>query len=200
MTDRAPDLIIIGPPGSGKSTLAGRLADKLGFVHLNPGTLLRRIAAEDSTTGQQVRSLMADGALVPDDVIDELVRQRLSAVPPEQGLILDGYPRTAAQAETLRRFLAESGRLRRRPLALRLDVRRDRLLERLRRRREAEGRGDDADDVARRRLQIYDAEAARILDAVAGWADVVAIDGDGQVDAVTAAALAALDARRDREA
>ena len=58
MTDRPPDLIIIGPPGSGKSTLARRLAEQLGFVHLNPGTLLRQIAAEHSATGQQVRDLV----------------------------------------------------------------------------------------------------------------------------------------------
>ena len=100
MTDRAPDLIVIGPPGSGKSTLAGRLAEQLGFVHLNPGTLLRQIAAEDSATAEQVRDLMANGALVPDEVTDELVRRRLMAIPPDQGVILDGYPRNAAQAES----------------------------------------------------------------------------------------------------
>ncbi len=192
MTDRAPDLIIIGPPGSGKSTLAGRLAEQLGFVHLNPGTLLRQIAAEDAATGQQVRDLMANGALVPDEVTDELVRQRLMAIPPEQGVILDGYPRNAAQAEALHRVLAESGRLRPRPLVLRLDAPRGGLLDRLRRRRDVEGRGDDTDDVVRRRLQIYDAEAARVIDAVADWADVVAIDGDQPVEAVKTEALETL--------
>ena len=194
MTERTPDLIIIGPPGSGKSTLAARLAERLGFVHLNPGTLLRQIAAEDSATGQQVRDVMANGALVPDEVTDELVRRRLMAIPPERGVILDGYPRNAAQAEALRRVLAESGRPR--PLVLRLDVPRNRLLDRLRRRRDVEGRGDDTDDVVRRRLQIYDAEAARVIDAVADWADVVAIDGDQPVEAVTTEALERLGSRR----
>ena len=200
MTDRAPDLIIIGPPGSGKSTLAGRLAEHLGFVHLNPGTLLRQIAAEESATGQQVRDAMANGALVPDEVINELVRQRLMAIPPEQGVILDGYPRNAAQAEALHRVLAESGRLRPRPLVLRLGAPRGRLLNRLRRRRDVEGRGDDTGDVVRRRLEIHDTEAARVIDAVADWADVVAIDGDQPVEAVTTEALEELSARRDRTA
>jgi adenylate kinase len=194
--DRAPDLIIIGPPGSGKSTLAGRLAEQLGFAHLNPGTLLRQIAAEDSATGEQVRDLMANGALVPDEVTDELVRQRLMAIPPDQGVILDGYPRNAAQAEALHRVLAESGRLRPRPLVLRLDAPRGGLLNRLRRRRDIEGRDDDTDDMVRRRLQIYDAEPARVVDALADWADVVAIDGDQPVEAVKTEALEKLEARR----
>jgi adenylate kinase len=72
-------------------------------VHLNPGTLLRQIAAADSdATGQEVRDVMAKGALVPDEVTDELVHERLVAIPPEQGVVLDGYPRNAAQVEALR--------------------------------------------------------------------------------------------------
>ena len=189
MSDRPPDLIIVGPPGSGKSTLARALADRLGFVHLNTGTLLRGIAAEDSGTGRQVRDAIAGGTLVPDEMVEDLLRERLTAVPHEQGVILDGYPRTGAQAEALRRLLAESGRRRTRPLVLRLHGSPGGLLDRLRRRRDLESRGDDTDDVVGRRLQAYDSEAPRVVDAVSDWADVVALDGDQPVEAITTEAL-----------
>ena len=200
MNDRTPDVIIVGPPGSGKSTLAGRLAEQLAFVQISLSTLLRQIAAEDSATGRQIRDAIASGALVPDEVIEDILRERLMAIPPDQGVILDGYPRTGAQAQALRRLLGESGRLRPRPVVLRLDVPRGGLLDRLRRRRDVEGRGDDTDDVVRRRLQIHDAEAARVIDAVSDWADVVAIDGGQPVEAVTTQAFEKLDARCDRAA
>jgi adenylate kinase len=185
MTGRGPDLIMVGPPGSGKSTHAARLADRLGAVHVNPGRLLRELATEDSRLAEEVRDRLAEGRLIPDDVTDRLVRARLDAVPADQRVVLDGYPRTAAQADTLRGLLADRGRLDPRPVVLRLDVPEDELLDRLRHRRDVEGRRDDADDVMARRLRLYDAQAAPLLGALEDWADVVGIEGDRPVDAVS---------------
>jgi adenylate kinase len=167
-----PDVILVGPPGAGKSTLAARLAERLGFVRLSPGEILRQVADQGSPIGRRVRDVIAEGALVSDDVVEEVVRRRLEAIPQEQHVILDGYPRTAAQAESLRRLFAESGRLRRRPVVLRLDVSPAAVLERLRRRRDIEGRSDDRDDAIGRRLQTYDAEVAQVVDPLARWSDV----------------------------
>jgi len=189
MSDGPPALILIGPPGSGKSTLAARLAERLGLVHLSPGTQFREMAAKDSAIGRQIRDAIAEGALVPDEVTDEIVRKELNAVSPEKGVALDGYPRDAAQAESLRRLLAESGRLRPRPVVLQFDVPAHELLQRLRRRRDAEGRRDDTDAVIAGRLQAYNAEDARVVDAISDWADIVAINGAQPVEAVTAEAL-----------
>ena len=196
MRDRPPDLIVIGPPGSGKSTLAASLAEQLGFVHLSAGALLRKMAAEDPEVGGQIRRVMAEGALAPDELTDELIRRRIEAIPQEQGVILDGYPRSARQAATLSRILAESGRLRRRPLVLRLDVPGDELLERLRRRRDIAGRDDDTDEALRRRLQIYRDEAPGVIDVMSEWADVAVIDGAQPPEAIREEVLEKLNAER----
>jgi adenylate kinase len=195
MTDRPADLIIFGPPGSGKSTQAAQLAEQLGLVHLNPGMIFRQMAAKESAIGRQIRDVIAEGRLVPDELTDKLVREQLKTIAPEKGIVLEGYPRQAAQARTLRRLFAESGRLQPSPIVLRLDVPRDELVERLRRRREVQGRGDDADEVIARRLQIYDAETAPVIDILANWADVVPINGAQPVEAVTTEIMEKLGAR-----
>jgi adenylate kinase len=160
MSEAPNHVILLGPPGSGKGTQAERLADRLGAEHVNTGASLRELAAEDSPLGRRVAELTGRGDLVPDDVTDQVVRARLESIPAGRGFILDGYPRTVAQAEALRGLLAELGRLEPRPVFVRLDVPRDTVLERLRRRRGLEQRADDTDARAVRRLEIYDAETA----------------------------------------
>jgi adenylate kinase len=192
MDPRPRDLIVMGPPGSGKSTLAAHLAERLGGVHVNPGTLFRELAAGESPAGDQLRALMAEGRHVPDDLTDALVGEQFAAVPEERSLVLEGYPRNAAQATALRRMLARSGRLEPRPLVLHLDVPRDRLLQRMARRRDLEGRGDDTDEVIARRLDLHDARTTPVVDAVRGWADVAHINGDQPVQAVAEDMIAAL--------
>jgi adenylate kinase len=187
-----PDLIITGAPGSGKTTHAARVAQRLGAARVNPGAIFRQIAEGDAPGSDQIREAMAQGRAVPDELTDALVGERIAAVPPEQPLVLEGYPRSAAQAAALRRILGRLGRLQPRPLVLDLDVPRDELVKRLRGRRDVEGRGDDTDDVIARRLAAHDAQAGPVADALADWADTARIDGDQPVDAVTDEILAAL--------
>ena len=170
----------MGAPGAGKGTQAARLAERLGAAHLEAGALLREIAAQDSRLGAQVREPIAEGRLVPDELTDQVVGERLRTLPADEGFVLDGYPRNVRQARALRRLLGELGGLEQRPVFLYLDVPRDVLVERLRRR----GRTDDTDDVIARRLEVYDAETAPVRDAVSDWADVVAINGDQPPDAI----------------
>jgi len=188
-------LIILGAPGSGKSTVAARLAERVGAAHLNLGSLLRELAAEDSRLGREIREPIAEGRLIPDHVAEQVVRRWLEALPPEQGFVMEGYPRSAAQADALHRLLAELGGLGRRPVVIRLDVPREELLRRLSRRRDLEGRSDDTDEAIARRLEIDDAQAAPLLDALAGWVDVMRVDGARPVDAVTDQIVEALDRR-----
>jgi adenylate kinase len=198
MPERQRDLIIVGAPGSGKSTQAARLAEGLGAARVNPGMLFRRVAAEDSPRGREIRDLIAEGGLVPDEVTNALVREQLDTMPAERGTVFDGYPRTAAQADALHRVLAEQGRLEPRPAVLRLNVPGDDLLDRLRRRRDVEGRLDDTDEAIARRVEIYDAETAPMLDAVADWADVVTVDAGRPIDAVAEEMLDRLHPRTGR--
>ena len=178
-------VIVLGPPGAGKGTQAMRLAECLGLVHISPGEILRREIPEDSITGKRIRAIMAAGELMPDELIDGVVRERLEALPPEQGFVLDGYPRTAAEAHSLRELLARLGRLEPKPVVVWLEVPREELVRRLRRRRALEGRADDAEKALARRLAIHDAHASAVREALGSWTDVMVIDSSPPVDAVT---------------
>jgi adenylate kinase len=184
MTARPHRVVMLGAPGSGKSTHAARLAERLGVAHLNLGSLFREAAANDSPRGREIGGLVADGKLVPDEIADQVIRERLQALPTDGGFVLEGYPRTVAQTEALHRLLGELGQLEPRPVVVRLDTSRDELLRRLRRRRDIEDRSDDTDDAIARRLEIYDEETTPVADMVTEWADVVPIDGDQPIEAV----------------
>jgi adenylate kinase len=185
MSEPPLQLIVLGPPGAGKGTQAKRLASRFGLLHINPGQILREQIPADSAVARGVRSAMAAGELVPDELVDEVVRERLEALPPDRGFVLDGYPRTLAEAETLRKTLGASGRLRQRPLLVWLDVPATELVRRLRRRRELEGRADDADDAIATRIEIHDASAGPLLEALGRWVETLRIDGSRPTDTVT---------------
>src|SRR6185503_11258333 len=101
---------MLGPPGAGKGTQAKRLAERLGVPHISTGDILRGAAAAGTPLGKQARRYMDDGALVPDSVMVGLVEERLAQPDAGRGFILDGFPRTVAQAEALDGMLSRGGR------------------------------------------------------------------------------------------
>jgi adenylate kinase len=186
---------VLGPPGAGKGTQAERIADRFGLVHINPGQILRSEISADPAAAPHIRSAMAAGRLLPEELIDRIVGERLKALAPNQGFVLDGYPRSPSEAEALRQTLASVDRLDPPPILIWLEVPRDELVRRLRSRRELEGRADDAEEAIARRLEIHDEQSGPVIRALHDWVDVVRIDGNRPADAVTDEIIDILSAR-----
>ncbi len=104
------DLVFLGPPGAGKGTYARKLKEILGIPHISTGDIFREAVAAGTELGRKVKHILESGELVPDEIVNEVVRERLSEPDCEKGFILDGYPRTVAQAEALDEMLKEMGR------------------------------------------------------------------------------------------
>jgi len=142
-------LIFLGPPGAGKGTQAKRLAQQLNIPHISTGDILRGAISERTPLGQKAQSYMDRGELVPDDLILDLIRERLSQEDALQGWILDGFPRNVEQARFLEELLSELQQ--NSDCVLSLDVPDDVLIARLL----ARGRKDDGEETIRRRLEVY---------------------------------------------
>lgn len=173
-------LLIVGPQGSGKGTQGVRIAKLLGIPAISTGDLFRSHVADRTPLGARVEALMLSGRLVPDDVTAELVRERLNEPDTADGFLLDGFPRTAAQARLLDSILAELGTSL--DSVLVLVVPRAESTQRLRLRALEQGRADDTDEVIARRLDIYEEEIEPLLAHYEGL--VVTIDGVGAVEEI----------------
>jgi adenylate kinase len=185
-------IVFIGPPGAGKGTQAERLVQTYKMAHLSTGDMLR--AARDAKTevGRKADQYMSAGQLVPDDIILAIVGERLKQLGCHSGYLLDGFPRTIAQAETLDQMLAE----RETPLdaVLELQVPEDELFRRL----AGRGRADDTPEVIRQRLVAYRQQTEPLLEYYGRRGMLRSIDGLGTVDEIFARAQAALDAPANR--
>jgi adenylate kinase len=180
-------VVLVGPPGAGKGTQAAALSDKLGVPHISTGELFRAHIGDETELGRSVKRFLDAGRLVPDEVTNELVRERLAEPDADAGFLLDGFPRNVAQADLLKKILADSSTALDAVVELAVDD--DVLVERLL----ARGRGDDTEEVIRHRQQVYRSETAPLLDY---YRDVlVTVDGIGEVEEITARVLNEL---RDR--
>ncbi|ETA66401.1 adenylate kinase [Haloechinothrix halophila] len=180
-------VVLVGPPGAGKGTQAGVLAGKLGVPHISTGDLFRGHISQQTPLGAEVQSYLDSGKLVPDSVTNEMVRERLAEDDAANGFLLDGFPRNTAQADVLGEILAEQGTEIDAVIELRVDE--DELVRRLLDR----GRADDTEDVIRHRQSVYRDETAPLLDYYSDR--LIAVDGVGEVDEVSARALDALNSR-----
>ena len=178
------NILVLGPQGSGKGTQAKRIKAMYGIPHIATGDMLREMRELDTPVAHELRAVLDRGDLVDDELMIELIRDRLSRGDTVGGFVLDGFPRTMAQAEALDELLRELGR----ELDIVFDLqvpKREMLLERLLRRAAEEGRADDTPEVIGRRLELYDSETAPLVDYYrTHQANVVGIHADRSVDEV----------------
>lgn len=205
-------VVFLGPPGAGKGTQAARLAAKYGIPQISTGDMLREAAATGTEFGQRVKAIMDSGDLVDDDTMGRVVQERLAKPDAAGGAILDGYPRTSVQAETLEGLLSEAG-LAGVDMILFLDVPEEVLVERLSRRRACPScnanyhlsfnppavedvcdrcgagliqREDDREDVVRERLSVYRELTEPLVQHYRATGKLVQVDGAAGIDEVFA--------------
>jgi adenylate kinase len=188
-------IVLVGPPASGKGTQAARIVDRFGGINIATGDILRSNAEQGTELGRTARRYMDRGDLVPDEVMIDMVLERVGEEGCADGFVLDGFPRTVPQAEALERRLDELGC----PLdaVVSFEVDEDELRDRLAARAREQDRVEDEDeDAIRRRLDLFDRETEPLLDYYDGRGLLVRIDAEGAVDEVTERIVEALDGRR----
>lgn len=183
-------LLLVGPPGAGKGTQAQVVAERLEVPHISTGELFRSNVAEDTELGRTASAHLDSGRLVPDDVTNAMVEQRLGEPDAEKGFVLDGYPRNTAQAHVLDDVLNRYGWQLDAVVELVADraAISQRILDRARR----QGRSDDTEEVIAARFEVYERQTAPVTALYAERGLVRPVDGMGSVDSVTARVLAAL--------
>ena len=184
-------LIILGPPGAGKGTQAKTIAAKYGIPAISTGDIFRANIAAQTELGVLVDGIVKAGKYVPDEVTNDLVRNRLAEADCDGGFLLDGYPRTASQVEELDSMLASNEHALDVVLELTVDV--DEVVTRLMNRAHIEGRPDDTEDVIRHRQDVYVEQTAPLVDIYSDRGLLVRVDGMGDVEDVTSRLLSALD-------
>ena len=186
-------LLIMGPQGVGKGTQAALLAEHYGIPAISTGDIFRANIKGKTELGLKVIEYTDKGELVPDELTNSIVKDRLAQDDTANGWILDGYPRNAAQVEALDAMLEELGT----PLdaVVALDADHDVLMARIAKRAEEQGRTDDPPEAIAKRLATYAKETAPLLDTYKSRGQLVAIDGVGEIDAIQKNIVAALDAR-----
>ena len=223
----ALNLVMIGPPGAGKGTQAARLCSHFGIPRISTGEILREAVTSGTPLGNEVKDTIGAGRLVSDDLMISVVRDRLSKPDALAGFVLDGFPRTVAQAEALDKLLKERGR----SLSdvLLLDVPREELLARLGARAtcsrcqtvyslavrppkapgicdrcggpvSATARSDESPEVVKKRLEIYDSETKPVIDYYEKRGLLQRVVGVGTMEEIGARLTAILDRRKGRDA
>ena len=210
-------LIVMGPPGAGKGTQAIRVSEALGIPHISSGDLFRENLKEQTELGKEAQAFMNRGELVPDQVTIAMVKERIQRPDCEAGGVLDGFPRTVAQAEALEAMLAEAGAAIEN--AIQIKVPEERIIERMSGRRvcEAEGhvyhlvhnppsqadvcdidgsplyqRDDDQPETVRNRFRVYEEQTAPVLHFYEARDILIEVDGDLPIEEVTDGIMRAL--------
>lgn len=173
-------LIFLGPPGAGKGTQANILSEHCDVPHISTGDILRTAVADQTDLGQKAEQYMNAGELVPDELILNLIRERLTQPDAKDGWVLDGFPRNVPQAEFLDQLLDEINQ----PFdfVVNLDVPDEVIIARLLKR----GRKDDSEEVIRHRLDVYRQQTEPLIDFYRNRQKLVSIDGNQEMESVNA--------------
>lgn len=184
-------LIILGPPGAGKGTQARKIAEHYDIPAVSTGDIFRSNVRDETPLGLKVKEILDTGGYVPDEITNDLVRNRLSEPDAQGGFLLDGYPRTMDQVRELDEILAEQGHPLEEVLELTVDA--EEVVERLLKRAQTDGRSDDTEEVIRNRQQVYAQQTAPLVDLYRERGLLVQVDGLGEIDEVAERIYAALD-------
>ncbi|BDR52464.1 adenylate kinase [Bombiscardovia nodaiensis] len=189
----AQRLLIMGPQGVGKGTQAALLAKHYGIPTISTGDIFRYNLKNGTPLGKQAQAYIDKGELVPDELTNSIVQDRLGMDDVQEGWILDGYPRSASQVEALDAMLKEL----KTPLTavVALDADRAVLMERMKKRAQIEGRADDTPEAIAKRLDIYAKETEPLLDIYAQRGMLISIDGVGEVETISQHIIDQLDKR-----
>ncbi|PWT73903.1 MAG: adenylate kinase [Bacteroidetes bacterium] len=177
------NLILFGPPGSGKGTQSEKLISKYGLKHLSTGDLLRSEIARQTPLGLAVKSLMARGELVPDEIVIEMINSALDNNPQANGFLFDGFPRTNAQAEALDKLLNQKNT--EIAIVLALQVSEQELIDRLLKRGLTSDRVDDRnEEVISARIAEYEKKTAAVAEHYRKYDKVKYVNGEGTIDEI----------------
>jgi len=188
-------IVLLGAPGSGKGTQAALMVEQLNLPHISSGELLRSAVREGTELGLKAKAVMDRGELISDDIMLGLIEERLSRDDVEAGFILDGYPRNIAQAVALDSLLTQLDK----PLdeALQIDVDIEKVIQRIALRASKEGRSDDSEAVARKRMQVYAEQTAPVAEYYAENGLLTRVLGMGAIEEVFQRIMGVLQIRSD---
>lgn len=178
------NLLFVGPPGAGKGTQAERVAEERGIAHISTGDMFRALDPE-SDLGMRVKEIMEAGGYVSDEIVIEMLESRIEEPDAENGFILDGFPRTTAQAEALDDLLGEDGL----DDVILFEIDEETIIERML----ARGRADDTEETIRTRLEVYREQTEPLIELYESRDLVSRVDATGPVEEITERVLEALD-------
>ncbi|WP_437918372.1 adenylate kinase [Sphingobacterium sp. LRF_L2] len=176
------NLVLFGPPGAGKGTQSEKLIEKYQLVHISTGDIFRAHIKNQTTLGQQVSQIIAEGNLVPDSITIAMLEEEIEKNPQATGFIFDGFPRTVAQAEALDQFLTSIGEQITGVVAL--DVTEEELTQRIAKRQEISGRADDAADKLKKRIEEYFGKTIHVLPYYEKQGKLAKVNGIGDIDTI----------------
>jgi adenylate kinase len=182
-------VIFFGPPGVGKGTQAMIIAERMGWAHISTGDMLRAHVKDGTELGRKAKGIMDQGLLVPDDLVIDMFLQRLRTLAPDQGFVLDGFPRTLVQAQALDTALATTGKAI--DLAINITAPDDILIDRMLSRATDSGRADDTPEAIKTRLEVQK-PAAELLAHYRDAGKLKDVDGMPEIPFVTMAIVNAL--------
>ena len=186
------NIIIFGAPGSGKGTYSDESVAKYGMGHISTGDVLRAEIKNGTEIGMVAQGYISNGQLIPDDLMIDILAKTYDAMPSGKGVIFDGFPRTIAQAEALKKMLAERGH--EMGIMIELVVSEDILLARLLNRAKEQGREDDNEETIKKRLVVYHSQTAPLIDWYRQEGLYAHINGLGQLETITNEICQAIDA------
>lgn len=187
------NIVIFGAPGSGKGTQSARIVEKYGLNHISTGDVLRAEIAAGTELGKTAKALIDNGQLIPDELMIGILAAKLDTLAGGNGVIFDGFPRTIAQAEELKKMLVARGQDV--TAMLELDVPEDELMDRLLKRGQASGRADDNEETIKKRLVVYAEQTAPLKDWYKNEGKHCYINGFGELDRIFEDIVAAIDSR-----